>query len=140
MKLLLDQGTPRSAATILRRDGFDAVHTGETGLAGAEDSEIIRQAALDDRVVVTFDSDFHMLLALEQALKPSVIRIRIEGLRAEEPKDSDWRCRIDLLEKVSSAGKATLLFCALGPGPGNMRFWLRIAQMACFGVHLDRSS
>jgi len=84
MKLLLDQGTPRSAATILRRDGFDAVHTGETGLAGAEDSEIIRQAALDDRVVVTFDSDFHMLLALEQALKPSVIRIRIEGLRAEE--------------------------------------------------------
>jgi hypothetical protein len=26
MKLLLDQGTPRSAATILRRVGFDAVH------------------------------------------------------------------------------------------------------------------
>jgi len=30
MKLLLDQGTPRSAAVILRRAGFDAVHTGET--------------------------------------------------------------------------------------------------------------
>lgn len=84
MKLLLDQGTPRSAATILRRDGFDAAHTGETGLAEAEDSEIIARAALEDRVVVTLDADFHMLLALEQALKPSVIRIRIEGLRAEE--------------------------------------------------------
>jgi hypothetical protein len=49
MKLLLDQGTPRSAATILRRAGFDAVHTGEIGLAEAEDSEIIRRAVLEDR-------------------------------------------------------------------------------------------
>ena len=84
MKLLLDQGTPRSAATILREAGFDAVHTGETGLAEAEDSEIIHRAALEDRIVVTLDADFHMLLALAQAQKPSVIRIRIEGLRAEE--------------------------------------------------------
>ena len=84
MKLLLDQGTPRSAATILRRAGFDAIHTGETGLAEAEDSEIIRRAADEDRVVVTLDADFHTHLALTQALKPSVIRIRIEGLRAEE--------------------------------------------------------
>ena len=60
------------------------VHTGEAGLAEAEDSEIIRRAALKDRVVVTLDADFHMLLALAQAHKPSVIRIRIEGLRAEE--------------------------------------------------------
>jgi predicted nuclease of predicted toxin-antitoxin system len=84
MKLLLDQGTPRSAATILRRAGFDAVHTGETGLAEAEDSEIIRRASDEDRIVVTLDADFHTHLALTQALKPSVIRIRIEGLRAEE--------------------------------------------------------
>ena len=84
MKLLLDQGTPRSAATLLRRAGLDAVHTGETGLAEAEGAEIIRRAALEDRVVVTLDADFHALLALAQAHKPSVIRIRIEGLRAEE--------------------------------------------------------
>lgn len=84
MKLLLDQGTPRSAATILRRAGFDAVHTGETGLAEAEDSEIIRRASDENRIVVTLDADFHMHLALTQAHKPSVIRIRMEGLRAEE--------------------------------------------------------
>ena len=84
MKLLLDQGTPRSAASLLRQAGFDAVHTGETGLAEAEDSEIIRRASLEDRVIVTLDADFHSHLALTQACKPSVIRIRIEGLRAEE--------------------------------------------------------
>jgi predicted nuclease of predicted toxin-antitoxin system len=83
MKLLLDQGTPRSAADLLRRVGFDAVHTGETGLAEAADVEIIRRAALEERVVVTLDADFHTHLALTQALKPSVIRIRMEGLRAE---------------------------------------------------------
>ncbi len=84
MKLLLDQGTPRSAADILRRAGFEVVHTGEIGLAQAEDSEIIRRASAENRVVVTLDADFHMLLALTQAIKPSAIRIRIEGLRAEE--------------------------------------------------------
>jgi predicted nuclease of predicted toxin-antitoxin system len=84
MKLLLDQGTPRSAATILRRAGLDAVHTGETGLAEAEDSEIIRRAADESRIIVTIDADFHAQLALTQARQPSVIRVRIEGLRAEE--------------------------------------------------------
>jgi predicted nuclease of predicted toxin-antitoxin system len=84
MNLLLDQGTPRSAATILRRAGLDAVHTGEIGLSQAEDSEIINRASTEDRIVVTLDADFHTQLALTQASRPSVIRIRMEGLRAEE--------------------------------------------------------
>jgi predicted nuclease of predicted toxin-antitoxin system len=84
MKLLLDQGTPRSAASILRDAGFDAIHTGEAGLAEAEDAEIIHKATLEDSVVVTLDADFHALLALSQSQKPSVIRIRVEGLRAED--------------------------------------------------------
>lgn len=84
MKLLLDQGTPRSAATLLCRAGFDAVHTGDIGLAAADDEEILQRAAVEDRVIVTLDADFHALLALSAASRPSVVRIRIEGLRAEE--------------------------------------------------------
>ena len=83
MKLLLDQGTPRSAAARLRQAGLDTVHTGESGLAEAEDVEIIQRAAKEARIIVTLDADFHTLLALTQASQPSVIRIRIEGLRAE---------------------------------------------------------
>jgi hypothetical protein len=50
MKLLLDQGTPRSSAALLRQAGFEAVHTGEIGLAEAPDEEILRRASLEDRV------------------------------------------------------------------------------------------
>lgn len=84
MKLLLDQGTPRSAATLLRQAGHDTVHTGEIGMAQAADADILKRALTENRVVVTLDADFHALLALSEALKPSVIRMRVEGLRAEQ--------------------------------------------------------
>jgi len=84
MKLLLDQGTPRSMADILRQAGFDAVHTGEIGMAEAADVEILQRAIAEQCVVVTLDADFHAQLALTQASQPSVIRVRIEGLRARE--------------------------------------------------------
>ena len=82
MKLILDQGTPRSAAAILRQAGFDAVPTGEIGMSEADDLTILQLADEQDRVVVTLVADFHAHLALSQAASPSLIRIRIEGLRA----------------------------------------------------------
>jgi predicted nuclease of predicted toxin-antitoxin system len=83
MKLLLDQGLPRSASALLRERGIDAVHVAEIGLSAAEDTEILQRAQEDGRVVVTLDADFHALLALAEAISPSVIRIRIERLRAQ---------------------------------------------------------
>jgi predicted nuclease of predicted toxin-antitoxin system len=83
MKLLLDQGLPRSTVLPLRASGIDAVHVGERALATAPDSVILDIARREQRIVVTLDADFHALLALSGAAGPSVIRIRIEGLRAE---------------------------------------------------------
>ncbi|MGA9378363.1 MAG: DUF5615 family PIN-like protein [Phormidium sp.] len=83
MKLLLDQGLPLSAAALLRDVGIDTIHVGEIGLSAAEDAEIIQKAREEERIVVTLDADFHTLLALDEAISPSVIRIRIERLRAQ---------------------------------------------------------
>jgi predicted nuclease of predicted toxin-antitoxin system len=83
MKLLLDQGLPLSAAVLLRDAGIDTIHIGEIGMSEAKDAEIIQRAKEEERTVVTLDADFHTLLALEEAISPSVIRIRIERLRAQ---------------------------------------------------------
>lgn len=59
MKLLLDQGLPRTTAALLRAQGIDAVHVGEIGLAAAADALILEQGRRDGRVVVTLDADFY---------------------------------------------------------------------------------
>jgi predicted nuclease of predicted toxin-antitoxin system len=92
MKLLLDQGLPRSTATLLRSRNIDSVHVGEVGLAKADDTVILERGRLEERTIVTLDADFHKLLALTRATTPSVIRIRIEGLRAD--------ALADLLERI----------------------------------------
>ena len=84
MKMLLDQGMPRSAAALLRQAGIDTVHTAEMGLATAEDSVILEAGRTEGRIIVTRDADFHALMALSGAVQPSVIRVRIERLRSKE--------------------------------------------------------
>ena len=84
MKLLLDQGLPRAAVGLLCASGHDAIHVGDIGMAGADDTTILAHARLEQRIVVTLDADFHALLAIGHATQPSVIRIRIEGLKGPE--------------------------------------------------------
>jgi predicted nuclease of predicted toxin-antitoxin system len=100
MKLLLDQGLPRSAVGLLQAAGFDAAHVGDVGLAAADDAVILEHARSDGRVVVTLDADFHALMAVSGAVRPSVIRVRIEGLRAE--------ALAELLQRVIAASRAEL--------------------------------
>ena len=83
MKLLLDQGLPLSAAALLCDAGIDTIHVSEVGMSEAEDADIIQRARDEGRIVATLDADFHTLLALDVASTPSVIRIRIERLRAK---------------------------------------------------------
>lgn len=81
--LLLDQGLPRSTASLLSQSGHTVVHAAEVGLATASDSEILDYARKHDLIVVTLDADFHMLLAAAGAASPSVIRLRQQRLNAK---------------------------------------------------------
>ena len=84
MRLLLDQGVPRRAASLLREAGVDAMHTSEMGLASADDRDIIAWCRANAAVAVTLDADFHALIALSVETTPSTVRIRIEGLKGPE--------------------------------------------------------
>lgn len=81
---MLDQGLPRGAAILLGQEAHDAVHVADVGLAAADDDLILERARAEGRVIVTLDADFHALMAVSGAAQPSVIRIRIEGLRSEQ--------------------------------------------------------
>lgn len=90
--LLLDQGLPVGAARALRDRGWDAIHVSERGLCRATDVELLRLAAREERVIVTLDADFPMIVALERRERPSVVHLRIQ------PMDRD-RC-IRILEEL----------------------------------------
>lgn len=100
--VLLDQGLPRTAAGLLREIGWDVQHVSERGMSQAEDVAIIEVARQEGRVVVTLDADFHALLAVSGAQGPSVLRIRMEGLKADRV--------VSLIEQVFAvAGNALAL-------------------------------
>ena len=84
ISILLDQGLPRSAASLLRDEGWNVLHTGDIGLSRSTDSQILEFARNVQRVIITLDSDFHTILALTNASTPSVIRIRLEGLKGPD--------------------------------------------------------
>lgn len=84
MKLLLDQGLPRSTVQHLAGMGIAAEHVGDLGMATAADASVLDAARKRRAVVVTLDADFHALLATSRATSPSVVRIRIEGLKGEQ--------------------------------------------------------
>ena len=83
-RVLLDQGLAPRAATLLRADGWDAIHVIETGLDSAQDADILDFALRENRVCVTLDHDFHVHLALAKSVAPSVVFVRAEGLGAQD--------------------------------------------------------
>lgn len=84
MILFLDQGLPRTTPTYLHAAGIESVHVGGRNLATASDASILDIAYRERLTVVTLDTDFHALLVHSGATGPSVVRIRIEGLREEQ--------------------------------------------------------
>jgi predicted nuclease of predicted toxin-antitoxin system len=85
VRFLVDQNLSARVAELLGELDHDAVHTSSLGLEVADDEAVLARARDDDRVLISADSDFGMILAPTRAQRPSVLYIRrSQGRRVEQ--------------------------------------------------------
>lgn len=84
MRFLVDESLSSRVAKILASGGHDAVHVADCGLLGATDTDIMRIARAEHRVVIAADTDFGEILALGRHPGPSVIIFRHAPHRPEQ--------------------------------------------------------
>ena len=71
---------PSRPGWLLRARGHDSIHVTERGFGDAKDEAIVELALREDRVIVSADSDFGVLLASQQTTRPSFILFREPSL------------------------------------------------------------
>lgn len=81
---LTGSGATKTACLWFWVFGYEVDHVGDLGIARAEDSEILIRARDTGAVIITLDADFHALLARNASMGPSVVRLRVQGVRSEQ--------------------------------------------------------
>jgi predicted nuclease of predicted toxin-antitoxin system len=76
MRFLLDENASYRVASLLKADGYDAVHVGEVGLTSTDDMAILARARDEDRVLVSGDHDFVQMLFASGDTRPSLVLVR----------------------------------------------------------------
>ncbi len=87
MKFLIDMPLSPTLATWLKQQGHDALHASEIGLHRAPDSEIMKRAQGELRIIITADLDYPRLLAMTQATGPGLILFRGGDYSEQESLD-----------------------------------------------------
>ncbi len=85
MRLLADENIPAASVHALRDGGHDVVWVAET-LSGATDQVVLRKAAEESRLRITFDRDFGALVYRNSIPSPAgIVLLRIIPNTPEEP-------------------------------------------------------
>lgn len=78
IKFLADMNISPLTVEQLRNLEWDVIRVSEIMDIRSKDTEILLYARENDRVIITQDIDFSMLLAISGFKKPSVINLRLE--------------------------------------------------------------
>lgn len=106
MKFLADMGIAQSTINWLKANGYDSVHLRDKGLQSISDTEIVKIAKKEERVILTCDLDFGDLMAASQEICPSVIIFRLDD---EKPKNVNKRLAQILKESFHALEKGAII-------------------------------
>jgi len=82
VKFLADMGISPGCIVWLREQGYDAIHLFEHGLHRSSDSEVLRKAKNENRILLTMDLDFARLVSMvKEDDLPTVIIFRLSDQR-----------------------------------------------------------
>lgn len=82
--LLADENFPRNSFNLLKEEGYDIKHI-QVDNASISDHEVIKIAIDENRIIITFDSDFGELV-FKTGYKPrGIIFFRWREFRPSEP-------------------------------------------------------
>lgn len=105
LRLIADVHISPLTVADLKAQGYDIVRTTDLLPPTASDAKILELARLENRIVVTQDLDFSMLIALGKYDQPSLITLRLSSaqpsLIAQKLLDILPQLKHELLEGVA---------------------------------------
>jgi predicted nuclease of predicted toxin-antitoxin system len=101
MKIKLDENMPSALAELLGSSGHNVSTVPEEQLSGAEDPVILKQAAKEGRLLMTFDVDFADIRSFPLGSHAGIIVFRLHDQRWAVLKEPAKRLIAgDLLERL----------------------------------------
>ncbi|MCB0330698.1 MAG: DUF5615 family PIN-like protein [Bdellovibrionales bacterium] len=84
---MANENFPLAPVELLRQAGHDVIAIGEDS-PGISDREVLKRAALEKRIVVTFDSDYGELVFFEgYESPPAILLLRFAPNSPKEPAE-----------------------------------------------------
>ena len=106
MKFLADMGISQTVVSWLREQGHYAIHLRDEDMHRASDSDIVKKANDEDRIILTCDLDFGDIMSALSERYPSVVIFRLGN---EEPSNVIRRLNQVLEESPEALKKGAII-------------------------------
>ena len=110
MRLLADQDIYKITVDKLQEWGHDVVTVKQVGMQNGSDEDLLEKARIENRLLITRDKGFGVLVFLDKALSTGVILLKITPVTIEEVHKEIYR-----LFKEHNEEELRGLFCVVEP-------------------------